>query len=256
MIINGDANALEVRVAAFLSQDQVLIDELVRGVDIHSLNQEAFNLPSRLIAKTLKFRIIYGGNEYSFANDPEFKHIGGVSKWRKVIEDYFNKYHRIAAWHQELIQEAVETGRIEVPTGRIYNFEPKDGNWPITCIKNYPVQGTAADVMALARVSARNRLNKLSRRDYILLINSVHDSIMADVENECDTVYNVSHTLNDVFIDLPKNFKKLFGVTFNVPMRGEIEYGYDWKHMITFNKSNKIIIGKNAVEEQFLKEAA
>jgi len=51
-----DATALEIRVAGYLSQDPVLIDELVRGVDIHSDNQERFGLPDRLTAKVFVFR--------------------------------------------------------------------------------------------------------------------------------------------------------------------------------------------------------
>lgn len=74
MLIQCDAAALEIRVAAFLSQDKVLIQEIKDGVDLHTDNQQRFGLPSRLIAKILNFRILYGGNEFSFANDPEFIH--------------------------------------------------------------------------------------------------------------------------------------------------------------------------------------
>ena len=56
MLVNVDATGLEVNCVAYLSQDPVLMQELRDGVDIHSANQEAFGLPSRLIAKVLKFR--------------------------------------------------------------------------------------------------------------------------------------------------------------------------------------------------------
>lgn len=56
MLINCDATGLEVNCVAYLAQDPVLMQELRDGVDIHSANQEAFGLPSRLIAKVLKFR--------------------------------------------------------------------------------------------------------------------------------------------------------------------------------------------------------
>jgi len=36
MLMQCDATALEIRVAGYLSQDPVLLDELVRGVDIHT----------------------------------------------------------------------------------------------------------------------------------------------------------------------------------------------------------------------------
>ena len=56
MLIEGDAKALEVVGAAYLSGDKVLCQEIIDGVDIHGENQKRFGLTTRLIAKTLKFR--------------------------------------------------------------------------------------------------------------------------------------------------------------------------------------------------------
>lgn len=57
MLVNIDVKGLEVVVAAFLSQDQVLYKELNDGLDIHADNQKKFGLPDRLIAKIFKFRL-------------------------------------------------------------------------------------------------------------------------------------------------------------------------------------------------------
>lgn len=56
VIINCDAKQLEVNVAAYLSQDSILLDEVRNKVDLHEDNKQRFNLPSRLIAKKFKFR--------------------------------------------------------------------------------------------------------------------------------------------------------------------------------------------------------
>ena len=56
MLIQCDASQLEWRTVLELSRDQVGIDEILKGEDTHSKNQEAFNLPSRLIAKIFLFR--------------------------------------------------------------------------------------------------------------------------------------------------------------------------------------------------------
>lgn len=56
MICQADAKSLEIYTAAYLSQDPVMMQELRDGLDMHGLNQEAFNLPSRLISKVLNFR--------------------------------------------------------------------------------------------------------------------------------------------------------------------------------------------------------
>jgi DNA polymerase I-like protein with 3'-5' exonuclease and polymerase domains len=60
MLINVDIRGLEVVVAAQLSGDKTLRQELLDGVDIHESNRDAFSLGEgkggRLIAKVFKFR--------------------------------------------------------------------------------------------------------------------------------------------------------------------------------------------------------
>lgn len=234
MLIQADAAALEIRVAAFLSQDETLIREIVEELDIHTDNQTRFGLPSRLIAKIFVFRLLYGGSAYSYANDPEFMSISKSEKyWQEVIDAYYEKYKGIKKWHIKLVREAVETGKVISPTGREYIFQKYNGNYKDTQIKNYVVQGTGADIMALARVSFFNRLKKLNYKD-CLLVNTVHDSLVLDCKEEHLEV--IGRTLHDVFRDIPSNFKKLFGTEFNVPMACEVLYGPNWEDMAVFKQ--------------------
>ena len=232
MLLQADASALEIRVAAFLSGDEVLINEIINGVDLHTDNQKKFGLPSRLIAKILNFRILYGGNEFSFANDPEFTAIS-TSKvyWKEVIDAYYDKYKGIRKWHSHIIKGVVETGKMTSPLGREYRFERYNGTYKDTQIKNYSVQGSGADLMAIARVSAMGRIKKLGYGNQCLFVNTVHDSIVLDYNDKvCDT-NTLIKTFEEVFSDLPKNVEKLFGIKFNVPMACECQKGLNWKDM-------------------------
>lgn len=222
--------------AAFLSQDPVLIQEIRDGADLHTDNQNRFGLPSRLIAKIFNFRLLYGGSAYSYANDPEFMSISKSDKyWQEVIDAYYDKYRGIKEWHKKLVKEAVEKGRIISPTGREYRFEKYNGNIKDTQVKNYIVQGTGADLMALARVSFYNRIKKLGLKE-CLLVNTVHDSIVVDINPKvCDNKV-VARTMHEVFDDLPKNFEKLFLTPFNVPMECEVLQGEDWENMVEIKK--------------------
>ena len=58
------------------------------------------------------------------------------------------------------------------------------------------------------------------------LINTVHDSIIIDCDNS--HVDALAKTLLKVFEDIPQNFHKLFGVEFNLPMKGEVKVGKTW----------------------------
>ena len=123
MIINSDAKSLEVYCGAYLSQDKIMMEELINGMDMHENNRSAFNLPSRLIAKVFMFRLMYGGSAYSYSKDPDFASVGGSEKyWQRVIDAFYNNYKGFADWHTKIVQEVTRTGQLVMPTGRVYKY--------------------------------------------------------------------------------------------------------------------------------------
>lgn len=232
MLLQADAKALEWVCATYLSQEPIAIEEIWNNVDQHTDNQQRFGLPSRLIAKTFVFRLIYGGSAYSYANDPNFKDIGGETFWQGVIDQFYQKYQRLGKWHDKLLNDAKRDRKLVMPTGRTYHYEPEikygKENWPRTKILNYPVQGLGADLMAIARVSLFNRLKKV---EGAYLVNTVHDSIIVDFDEKiCDNI-SIVNLVDRCFNDVPKNFEKLFGKEFNLPMRVECQVGPTWGDM-------------------------
>lgn len=232
MLLQADAKQLEWVGATFLSQDETAIKEIWNEVDQHADNQQRFGLPSRLIAKTFVFRLIYGGSAYSYANDPNFKDIGNEDFWQGIIDQFYNKYVGLKQWHTRIYDDARRDRRLTMPTGRVYMYEPEikygKANWPRTKILNYPVQGLGADLMSIARVSLRNRLKE---KEGVLLVNTVHDSIILDFDEKKQDSVELVKIVDQCFNDVPLNFKKLFGVDFNLPMRVECEVGPDWGNM-------------------------
>lgn len=237
MFVNCDASGLEVNCAAYLSQDQVLMDEIINRADIHSNNQARFGLPpgdnGRLIAKIFVFRLIYGGSAYSYANDPNFTAVSASEKyWQKVIDEFYNKYQGMYAWHIKILQEVTLNKRLVMPTGRQYDFFPTNNyrgepKWPETKIKNYPVQGLGADVMTIARVDFARRFWKSELIGK--LRSTVHDSIVVDVPSK--DVDKTIEMFYDVFACIPKNFKSIFGVEYNLPLFCEVKIGNDLKNL-------------------------
>ena len=242
MLIKGDASALEWRVKLFLSQDQVGINEILNGEDIHSKNMEAFGLPSRLVAKVFIYRLIfadafgergYNSPAYAYAHDPDFSQTStSVKYWEKVIERFFEKYNGVRQHSVNLIKEAIDKGRLEIPTGRFYPITQKPNkyrggmDWPRTEILNYPVQGFAADVMMQVRLLLRSRLRQLDYGKLALIINTVHDDCELDVDNKAELVYNICLMLKTCFQDVHIPFKRNYGFDLNVPIDGEVKYGW------------------------------
>ena len=85
--------------------------------------------------------------------------------------------------------------------------------------------------MMIARISAFKRINNLDRKKEVLLINTVHDDIEIDVANDPNLCYTICLLMKNVFMDIPKNFYKLYGVEFNIPLEGEISFGQNLKMM-------------------------
>lgn len=226
--------SLENIVAAELSQDKVMMQEIMEKQDLHANNQKAFGLPSRLVAKVLVFRILYGGGAYSFANDPDFTTTStSVKYWERAIEAFYTKYTGIKEWHDHIIHTAQQTGKLEIPSGRFFPIVPLVNkwngsmDWPVTVIKNYPVQGFGADLVMLARLEASKRL-KASGLEY-KLVSTIHDSIVADCPSEC--VRMVGSILSDSIEAVPALCKQVFGYDFSLPLTSEVQYGPNKKEM-------------------------
>lgn len=223
-------------VAAQLSGDAVLQQEILDGEDIHGNNQRAFGLgegkQGRLIAKIFKFRLIYGGSAYSYANDTDFRAVStSVDFWQDVIDKYYSKYRGIADWHRQLDYEAKRDGRLTIPSGRYYPFgyeETKWGlKWPDTKVKNYPVQGFGADLVKLARLEAAKRIK--AGHHSALLVSTIHDSIVVDTPRE--NVYNIGKVLKESVEAVPKLCKDIWGYDFSLPLTAEIQAGMNKKDM-------------------------
>lgn len=196
---------------------------------MHQFNKNAFNLPSRLIAKKFLFRWIYYGSAYAYAADPQFSSVStDVEYWEDVINKYYNKYLGIKALHTKLFHEAMTTGKIISPTGRHYfykRYRNKRGElvWPKTKIVNHINQGLGADLMSLTRVLFRRRL--IDRGLQSVVITSIHDSIVID----CPTIELsiVKQELIETLNDVPRNFNQLFKpkVPLTLEFRGEFNCG-------------------------------
>lgn len=209
--------------------------EIRDGFDIHSDNQQRFRLPTRLVAKTFQFKLIYGGTAGGFANDIEFGAIGNQGFWQNTIDAFYAKYQGLHSCHIQLVDTAIESGVLELPTGRRYIYPQQEITEKLWYwrpkILNYPVQGFGAEMMMLARCILYKKLKAIGSP--WLFVNSVHDSILLDgpIDNEKFSCYNTAKIMKEAFEEVPAHFKRLFGVEFNLPFRVEIKMGMGWENM-------------------------
>jgi DNA polymerase I-like protein with 3'-5' exonuclease and polymerase domains len=218
-IIEVDFAQLEFRTAVFLAQDKQGMEDIKNKIDVHRFTADVIGV-SRQDAKAHTFKPLYGGTT-------------GTEDEKKYYKTFAEKYKHITKWHDELQTQAITYKRIKLPTGREYSFPyaermPWGGSSYGTQIKNYPVQGLAtADIVPLACIKIYEIMKKEKVKS--LLINTVHDSIVADVYPKEEAV--MSRIFKQGTASVIPALKEYYGINFNIPLDTEIKMGYDWLNM-------------------------
>jgi len=218
-IIEIDFAQLEFRTAVYLAQDAQGMEDIKNNIDVHQYTADIIGV-SRQDAKAHTFKPLYGG-------------VTGTENEKKYYSKFLEKYKGIKEWHEKLQAEAIKYKRIKLPTGREYAFPyaermPWGGSSYGTQIKNYPVQGFAtADIVPLACIN----IYKLMREHKVksLLVNTVHDSIVADVYPGEEDVMSKIFKLGTS--NVITSLKEYYNINFNVPLDTELKIGYDWLNM-------------------------
>ena len=222
-ILEADFAQLEFRVAALLSQDPVAMQEVSTGFDVHSYTaqiiSEAGQKTSRQEAKAHTFAPLYGATGY-----------GRTKAEAEYYTHFLAKYKGIARWHKKLGDEAINLGRIKIPSGRQYAFpdvERRKSGTPtyFTMIKNYPVQGFATgDIVPIVLLEIEELLKLDDLKS--MLVNSVHDSVVLDIHPaETKEVLNVIEQVNN---NLKSIIESHYDIDVNVPMLLESKIGDNW----------------------------
>jgi len=265
VIIEADYRQLEIRVLALASGDPTLIQDLNEGKDLHKLfaaqifakGEDEVAPKERKLAKAFSFELQYGAGVDSIAS--HWKVDKALVK--SFIEAYYNRYPKIAVFHDVIEEKTLMASRykgtvvgdppVSVKSSKIpgiwkikpetevgayaidqaiYDHKRPKPVFPRTKLKNYPIQGGAADILAL-------KLNEL-RKDFIprwaaesktrlKFINTVHDSLIFD------SVYpglHISHMLDelrDILEGVPKTIEKTFGLDCPIEFPVDISVGLD-----------------------------
>ena len=220
-ICEADFAQLEFRTAAYLAQDEVAMEEIATGFDVHSYTaqviSDAGQLTSRQDAKAHTFAPLFGATGY------------GRSKAEEAYYIHFTeKYKGVAKWHKNLADEAIRFNKITNVSGRQYAFpdvkrNARGGVSHFTMIKNYPVQGFATgDVVPVVLIELEERLKGLRS----CLVNTVHDSTVIDIHpEEKEIVLQIIEDMNEGLTDL---IEQAYNVRMNVPLLLESKIGPNW----------------------------
>ncbi|GLI37474.1 DNA polymerase I [Geobacter hydrogenophilus] len=225
LLLSADYSQIELRVLAHLSEDRVFCDAFAKDEDIHTRTAaEVFGLFPEMVtpemrrqAKAINFGVIYGQGAFSLA-----KQLGIATKIaREFIDNYFARHPGARAFLDGCVREAEAKGYVTTLLGRrlpIPDIKSANGNIRAFAQRNavnYPIQGSAADIIkeAMVRVTARMGRDGMRSR----LIMQVHDELVFEVpENEVVAMEQlVQHEMEHA-------------VPLRVPLRVDISHGRNW----------------------------
>ena len=228
-LLSADYSQIELRIIASLANDQKMIAAFQTGEDIHkrtaseifSCSLDEVTPQIRRQTKTINFGIIYGMGNYGLAQ------VAGIS--REEAKDFMDKYFKVYTGIKEYMEQtkalARSLGYAETLFGRcrwlpdIVSGVAQIRNAAERMAINFPVQGTAADIMKLAMIQMNHELG-IMNHESIRMILQVHDELVFEVRE--DLVEQAAQIIKKIMETVAK---------LKVPIIVDISIGNNWGEM-------------------------
>ncbi|MEK7574829.1 MAG: DNA polymerase [Patescibacteria group bacterium] len=239
-LVAFDYSQIELRIAAFLSDDKKLIEIFKNGEDVHTaVASEVFGVPldkvqsdMRRKAKVINFGVMYGmGVNALRAN------LGAETtreESQKFYTEYFEKFSGLAKYLEAVKLEARRVGFTETFFGRRRYFPGITSKLPFIRAAaermaiNAPIQGTEADIIKLAMIQTDDHIAKAGLRQKAHLLLQVHDELVYEVETSSVSKFisNVKPIMEQVIS--PEKIK-------GIVCRVDAKVGDNWGEMAKSN---------------------
>ncbi len=224
-LLSADYSQVELRVMAHMADVPGLKESFGAGEDIHKRTaSEIFNVFPELVtdemrrqAKTINFGVLYGMGAFSLGKDL------GISRAeaQQFIDHYFERYPAVLQYLEAKKEEARENQYVKTLLGRhcaIPEIASKNGavrGYAERNAINYPIQGSAADIIKVAMVNIDRKLREAGLQTRMLL--QVHDELV--FESPADEVEQVRELIQSEMEG---------AVPLDLPLKVELGAGNNW----------------------------
>lgn len=187
-LVWADYSLMELRIAAYLSKDQLLIEAFESGLDFHKYTASLiFNVPyeevtpeQRNPSKNMNYLVVYGGGPHKLAETMGIT----VDHAQSIIDMYFNKFIKLREWLEAAGAQAIRDRVSFTISGRRFKFTFNQADKKVAAAvgrkgKNTPIQGSSCDILKRA---LRLLWLKIHNEQGIKLIFVNHDEIVLEVD--------------------------------------------------------------------------
>jgi len=235
-VVECDYSQAELRIAAHLSQDPVMMRAFLTGKDIHTemamaitgLTRKSIEPEQRKMAKSVNFGYLYAMGWARFRSYC-FDNYGievSEAEARNSRDTYFHRYKKLQGWHARQRRAAHRRKWVVSPIGRKRHLWDIDSNNKEIRAEaerqaiNSPVQSLASDMNLMTMILIHPQLDpKIAR-----MISTVHDSILFEIRDEA--VDDVLPLILDTMENLP--LEEDFGCQLTVPIVADAKGGRFW----------------------------
>ncbi len=225
-IVSADYSQVELRIMAFYSNDNNLIEAFKKGLDIHTATAsvlfdkalEDVSSDERRTAKTVNFGIMYGLGSFGLSQSLKISR----KEASEIIANYFAKYPGIKRYMDETISKAEKSGYVETLCGRrryYPDINSANNNLKTAAQRaaiNMPIQGTASDMTKIAMIKIFKAIKEHNLKTNMLL--QVHDELV--FESPIDELEQVKELIK-------YNMETALSLS-EVPIIAEVGTGDNW----------------------------
>lgn len=202
VLLDLDYSQVELRVAAFISRSQPMIEAFQRGDDLHRLlaakiagkDPEDVTSLERKRAKAGNFGLLYGMSPGGFQSYAATAYDVSLTlaEAQAVHSAFFEMWDGMRQWHERSKRRAYERGYVTSPIGRtqwlsdLYSKSSFKASHAERNALNSPVQGFGSDLMQMAAASIMGTLPgyPLPRVEGAHVVATVHDEICIEVPED------------------------------------------------------------------------
>lgn len=225
-LMSVDYSQIEMRIMAHLSRDEDLIAAFNLGEDLHkSMASLVFQVPVEEVTGELRSRIkaTSYGLAYGLSPFGLSRQLGSsVEEARELHKQYFERFGGVGRFLRDVVEQARVSGYTETMFGRRRYFpELTSSNRRLRemaerAALNAPIQGSAADLIKVAMITAARLLSEGGFRSRMLL--QVHDELVLEIfPGEEDAVKEVVREAMST------------SATLSVPLEVAVGQGHSWR---------------------------
>lgn len=203
VLILIDYSGFELRLMAWQSKDQTMLDLLNNGGDLHKMTaskmtgkpMNEITKPERSKAKAGNFGINYGGTEHSLQTTLKKMNVRlSLDECLTIVNAVKTAYPGIPKFQKDIARKASQDGFVSTIFGykrvlpHINSSNKMLRSSDERRASNTPIQGSAADIMKRAQNDIYEFIGMNNLHGKVDMIAQIHDEVILEVDNDLDLI--------------------------------------------------------------------